>query len=351
MEVPMAHYLPDSRALWRALRPITVPLCATVLVLSACSPAAGPTGGQADILPSSDLNPPQVLDAGPTGARAFSLRFDEEVKAVGGSFALEPAGISLAPTARGSWLDIAFSSDQAPGKDYALAGEVEDAAGNHSRFLFRFVGWNDRPPTLRLSELQTAKNSSTLHPHRDYIELAAVNGGNMGGVELEWCSSVKVYSYRFPSIEVEAGERIVLHLAPESLPEEVDETGPDLTRSGGVDATPYGRDIWSGAGGLPDQSGVVALRWRPGGDLADGLFYAAEDKSGPLPDDKIATAFRGLVEAGLWSRSGAAAAWEDAFRWKPSVSRSLNRRADWQNGPAGWYLSESSAQSPGAPPP
>ncbi|MGO8695013.1 MAG: hypothetical protein ACLQMF_15235 [Rectinemataceae bacterium] len=349
----MNHILPDIRNRRRALRRIALLSCAAALVLCACLPATGPAGAEEDILPSSDLNPPQVLDAGPTGARGFSLRFDEDIEAVEGSFALEPAGISLSPTVRGAALDIAFSSDQEPGADYALAGEVEDAAGNHSRFLFRFVGWNDRPPTLRLSELQTAKNSSTLHPHRDYVELAALSAGNLGGVELEWSNSIRVYSFRFPNIEVEAGEFIVLHLAPESLPEETDETGSDLAQSGGVDATPYGRDIWSSAGGLPDESGVVVLRRRPGGEVADGLFYAAEDKSGALSNDKIAAAFRVLVDAGLWAATGAAPAWEDAFRWKPSVARSINRRADWPNGAIGWYLSESGAQSPGAvnPPP
>ncbi|MDA8425769.1 MAG: hypothetical protein M0Z80_06485 [Treponema sp.] len=322
-----------------------------VLLACACSPPAGPT--VAGLLPSRDLSPPQVLDAGPSGERGFGLRFDEEVSPVEGSFALEPAGIALSAASRGAWLDIAFSSDQVPGADYALAGEVADAAGNHSRFLFRFVGWNGRPPTLRLSELQTAKNSSTLHPHRDFIELEVVNGGNMGGVMLEWASSIKAYSYRFPSIEVEKGERVVLHLAPESLSEEKDETGTDLAASGGVDASPAGRDLWSLAGGLPDESGVVALRWRPGGEIVDGLFYAAESKSGPLPNDKLAAAFRGLVDAGLWTSAGALGAWEDAFRWKPSVSRSINRAALWPNGPSGWYLSESSGQSPGAanPPP
>jgi len=335
-----------------ALVRLTV-LCLFCLAFWACSPATGP-GSVGELLPPSDLSPPVLLDAGPTGSRGFAVRFDEDVEAVEGSFALEPQGIALSPVVQGARLDIAFSADQEPGKDYSLAGEVQDGHGNHSRFLIGFVGWNDRVPTLRLSELQTAKNSSTLHPHRDYIELAVLSAGNMGGVELEWSSSVKTYSYRFPGVEVEDGERIVLHLAPESIAEERDETGTDLALSGGVDATAAGRDLWSGAGGLPDQSGVVALLRRPGGDIADGLFYGADDKSGPLAEDKIAATLRCLVDAGIWSCAGAVPAWEDAFRWHPSVSRSLNRRADWACGASGWYLSDSSGQTPGAanqPPP
>lgn len=317
------------------------------LALGACAPATGP-GSVGGSLPASDLSPPLLLDAGPTGARAFSLLFDEQIEAVAGSFALEPASAELCPSVDGARLDIAFSADQEPGRDYALAGEVSDGHGNLSRFLVNFVGWNDRIPTLHLSELQTAKNSSTLHPHRDFVELAALSSGNMGGVELEWCSTVRVYSYRFPGIEVAEGERIVLHLAPEGIAEELDETGADLALSGGVDATATGRDLWSGAGGLPDESGVVALRRRPGGEIVDGLFYGADDKSGQLADDKIGAAVSELVDAGIWSLAGTAGAWEDAFVWHPSVSRSLNRTSDWIAGAAGWYLSATSGQTPGA---
>jgi len=51
-----------------------------------------------------------------------------------------------------------------------------------------------------------------------------------------------------------------------------------------------------------------------------------------------------LASAGRWPLAGAAAAWDDAFAWKPSASRSICLDA----GNGQWYLSALSGQSPGA---
>jgi len=327
---------------------LAIPITVLVLALSSCAPAAGPDRMDA-LVPDGDLCPPLVLDAGPTGAQSYSLRFDEDVEAVEGSFALEPPDALLTASSRGSWLDIAFSAPQRPGTDYAVAGEAADRHGNRTRFVFQFPGWNDRQPELRISELQTAKNSSSLHPHRDFVELLAMTEGNLGGVELEWCSSVKTCVYRFAGVEVACGERIVLHLAPEGLAGERDETGEDLAVSEGVDSSPTGRDFWSAAGGLPDQSGVLLLRWRPGVQPVDGLFYSADDKSGPLPEDRIAAALQTMMHAGIWNCASGGTTWEEGFRWHASVARSLDRREGGGCGPDSWYLSASGAQSPGLP--
>ena len=330
-------------------------LAASVIVAAvlACSP--DPVGG---LLPDSDLKPPLVLEAGPEGARSFLLRFDEEVRPLAGRFALEPGPRPASASAEGRLLRVGFESDLEPGSDYAVSGEVEDAAGNATRFVFRFAGWNGRPARLRLSEAQTAKNSSASRPHRDYLELEVAEAGNLGGIELSWASSNKRMSYRFPGIEVGAGERVVLHLAPEGIAAEKDEAGADLAASGGIDATPCGRDLWCSAGVLPDENGVVALRSRPGAPVYDGLFYADESRAGALGDNQLSALAAELGAA--WPVAGvaggeAAPAWEDAFRWRPSTARSLCRSSDnAATGSRAWYLGAAGSQSPGAvnaPPP
>jgi hypothetical protein len=326
---------------------VTVVIAAILsLVSAACVPDPEP-----GILPLPDLKPPLVLDAGPTGGRGFRIRFDEAVSPVPGSFGMEPGGVSLMPRAEGSELRVELSADQEPGLDYALAGEVEDGRGNSTRFVFRFAGWNDRRPRLRISELQTMKNTSKTNPHRDYVELLALSAGNLGGVELSWSSSVKACSYRFPSAEVKAGEYVLLHLAPEGLPEEKDERGPELALSGGVDASALARDFWSGAGALPDENAVLVLKDRSGGEIQDGIFYAGADKSGPLPEDRLSRLAGELVESGRWGSDSAALAWEEAFRRKPSASRSMCRSAGGLDGSArgieGWEESATGGQSPG----
>jgi hypothetical protein len=299
------------------------------------------------VYPAADLRPPELLEAEPTGSRTFLLRFDEAVTSVAGSLASEPQA-DLSGSAEGESLVVAFASDQSPGADYSLMGEVDDASGNRTRFLVRFVGWNDRAPPLLLSEVQPCKNSSKTKPHRDFVELEAREDGNIGGEELSWASSVKTATYRFPGIEVKKGDFIVLHLAPEGIAAEVDELGGDLAASGGIDATATGRDLWYAAMALPDASGVLALAIRPGSPPIDGLFYADDSKSGALGEGDLTEMLASLSSAGAWPLSGAAAAWADGVQWSGSTAKSMCRSLPGQ-GAASWSVGASGAQSPGAP--
>jgi hypothetical protein len=296
--------------------------------------------------PAADFRPPGLLEAGPSGARSLEARFDEPVTLVAGSLAIEPSA-GIRGTADGPELRVDFDEDQSPGLDYRLAGEVDDSRGNRTRFILRFVGWNGEPASLRVSEVQTGKNGSASRPHRDYVELEVLEKGNIGGEELSWSSTVKTMSYRFPGIRVEKGDFIVLHLSPEGLEAEKDELGPDTSASGGIDATAAGRDLWSGAGGLPDESGILCLRSRPGGPAVGGFFYADEDKSGAMGDDKLSALAAELAGAGAWTFAGPKPTWDDAFKWKPSSARSICRSGA-SAGASSWYVTPAGGQSPGS---
>jgi len=336
----------DASITERRLASLALPLTIAA-ALAACSPDS-----VAPLTPVVDLRPPELLEAGPSGARSFAARFDEAVALVPDSLGLEPEGIAVQGAASGSELTVAFEADQSPGLDYRLSGEVDDSRGNRTRFLVRFSGWNENPPAMRISEVQTGKNGSQTRPHRDYVEMEVLKDGNIGGEELAWTSSVKTMTYRFPGIEVEAGDFIVLHLAPEGIEAEVDELGADTTVSGGIDATVDGRDLWSGALALPDESGAMSLRSRPGGPVVEGFFYASDEKSGAMGDDKLAAFASDLARSGAWPAAGQAPTWDDAFKWKPSSARSISRCAA-AAGAASWYVTLAGGQSPGAvnPPP
>lgn len=314
---------------------------AAVLFFASCAPEP-----QSLVPTAIDLRPPRLVEAGPEGPRSFAARFDEAVSLVADSLSLEPA-LPLEARGDGRELRIDFGAAQSPGLDYRIAGEVDDAHGNRTRFLVKFVGWNDRSPAVRISELQTGKNSSKTNPHRDYIELEVLEDGNVGGAELVWASSVKTMSYRFPGIEVKRGDYLVLHLAPEGIEAEIDECGADTGLSGGIDATASGRDLWSSAGGLPDENGAVGLRKRPGGSFVEGCVYADDTKTGPIGNNKLSDLVAELASSGAWPIGGAEPTWTDAFAWHPSSSRSICRCSD-ASGKESWYVTASSGQSPGA---
>lgn len=313
--------------------------------LWACSPLP-----RESALPKGDFYPPALVSVQAEDGQGLVLGFDEEVRSLEGTYVLEDAqGRSipgLGAEAQGRDLALSLGIVQVPGAAYRLAGEVEDLRGNRCRFVLEFTGFNSRPPALALSEIRPQKNSSTKAPHRDYIELVALSGGNLGGVELSWLSSTKVLAYRFPAAEVSKGDMVLLHLAPESRPEEVDETGTDLALSGGIDAGPGYRDFWTALGGLSDASGAVLLRQRPAGKALDGLFYADEAKAGPLPEGRLRDLVLALGREGVWKIGEGGPAYGEALSWKPSASKSLLRLAG-----GGWTVSATGAESPGLPNP
>jgi hypothetical protein len=311
------------------------------VLISACAPPV-----ESIAPPPVDLRPPQLLEAGPSDSLSFAAHFDEPVVLVHESLAVEP-DLPISGSVEGSDLHVEFGAAQAPGRDYSLIGEVDDLRGNRTRFLIRFVGWNDHPPALRISEVQTGKNASKNNPHRDYVELAVLEDGNIGGEELTWTSSVKTFTYRFPCVDVRSGEFIVLHLAPEGVESEIDELGADTDESGGVDSTASGRDLWCSSGPLPDESGAVGLRKRPGGNFVEGFFYADRDKSGPLGDTKLSTLVTELAASGSWPTAGEVPSWNDAFAWSPSTARSMCRSGA-AAGPESWYVTTAGGQSPGS---
>jgi hypothetical protein len=321
-----------------ALRAIASFFVCALIAACAQNPSAA-------IYPTADFRPPGLVAALPASSKSLVLVFDESVTSLSGSLAVEPVS-GVRCRAEDKKLLVDFDAGMSPGADYLLAGEVEDGSGNRTRFLVRFSGWNDRAPRLRLSEVQTGKNSSKTKPHRDFVELEALADGNLGGEELSWSSSVKSANYRFPGAEVKKGDFIVLHLAPEGLAEERDELGSDLAASGGVDASASGRDFWCKAMPLSDESGALAIALRPGEAPYDGLFYVDEGKSGAIPAGKLADLVALMARAKVWPSSGEEASWEDGFSWKASTAKSIYRSGS-ANGPSAWSVGASGKQSPG----
>jgi hypothetical protein len=170
-------------------------------------------------------------------------------------------------------------------------------------------------------------------------------------MEFTASSSAKAVTWRFPGVEVGAGEILVLHLATEGLPAEVDETGTELLASGGIDSS-EARDFWSKSGALPDATGVLVLAESPGGKPVDGIFYSDGSKKGPLGEERLGLLVEELLDFGLWETAGLPA-WEDAFIWKPSSARTILRlpAGSLEGGAGEWGTSANGGQSPGRLPP
>ena len=117
---------------------------------------------------------------------------------------------------------------------------VEDAKENTLNVIVPFRARNDRMPALVFNELRSEYSK----PKVEFIEFLTLGAGNLGAMRLFIASSsLSNPVYEFPPVEVTEGEYIVLHLR---TVEEgcLDETGQDLSLSGGTETHDGSRDFW-----------------------------------------------------------------------------------------------------------
>ncbi|HPE37191.1 MAG TPA: hypothetical protein PK625_08570 [Spirochaetales bacterium] len=259
-----------------------------------CVPELG-----AGFVEAGDLCPPAVVEWGCLSGTELELVFSESAVAKTGDFS---AGADAVITAVG--MDdrrVSVSLDRAPppGARFSLSGRVCDVAGNVTGFVLPFWGHNPNPATLVVNELVT-QGSST---HPDAVEFRVVAGGDPAG--LCFCVGTRAdwdLRYVFPSLELAAGDYVVLHLRPQGLAEEVDELA-DRTASGGLDSSDSGWDLWyrEGGGGLPGANGALCLYGSPIGGLMDCVLYSERSSDSD-------TAYDGFGTAALRDRVAAAVA-------------------------------------------
>jgi hypothetical protein len=139
-------------------------------------------------------------------------------------------------------LKINFNKPLDEGKMYTANIQGKDSNGNSFTQIIPFRARNDRMPDIIFNELKT--EYGTTKSNVVFVEFLVRGSGNLGTMRLfVSCKSLSEPVYEFPLAEVTAGEYIVLHLR---TPDEscIDEIGPDLNSSGGIDALANIRDLW-----------------------------------------------------------------------------------------------------------
>ncbi|GHV25854.1 hypothetical protein AGMMS4952_04670 [Spirochaetia bacterium] len=218
---------------------------------------------------------------------------------------------------------------------------VKDEQENTLGVLIPFHSRNERVPRLLITELRT----EYAKPKVEFVEIKIQSAGNLGAIRLFIAgTSMTEPVFEFPSVEVAAGEYLVLHLRTLD-PASVNETGSDLGLSPGTEAFPDTRDFWvpeslkrlrkTDAVLLMDQDDTVLdgilLSENPGNTWAkEDLHQAAEllaaRKAWVSPQEAVIT--KGTTATRTICRDEAAA--------------DTNSAADW-------YITATSQASPGKP--
>ena len=294
---------------------------------------------------SADVIPPKITDLRITDSVSAEFDFSRNIQPLAKVFNISPdIGISDLLTS-GSTLKVVFTDSQLPGSEYYIKGAVKDTSGNTLTFCAEFYGYNPFIPSMIINEV-TTQGSST---HPDMVELFIKSDGNMAGAAFfEGTDEDSDSEYIFPSMEVSAGDYIIIHAKPEGTAEEITETD-DKTESGGIDASDSAFDIWpSSFSGLSGNNGVLSLYSGPGGSLLDAFLYSNRTSS----SDESYRGFGSLsvmkrmdyiAACGGWLFSGDLIAPEDCVDPDPStatrsvcrnsVSDDTDSRSDWHTAP------------------
>jgi hypothetical protein len=224
---------------------------------------------------------------------------------------------------------------------------VKDARGHTLNVLVPFTSRNTNVPSIQLTELRTEYSK----PKVEFVEFKAISAGNLGALRLFIASNgIEEPVFIFPSVEVRAGEYIVVHLR--SIEEGLlNETDASRTTSSGTEASPDARDFWvPGAVKLLRKTDAVLLM-----DQDDKILDAV------LLSDSADTAWAksNLTDAAALLK--AKSAWKGAddlllptdavFTSSSTLTRTISRNetlAD-SNSAADWYITATSSATPGSP--
>jgi hypothetical protein len=222
------------------------------------------------------------------------------------------------------------TSAQTPLQNYTLTVNNVTASGSNapvSPNTANFTGFVTMA-TVIINEVAPAEASS-----KDLIELYAVTGGSLNGLEIfEGSTSLKV----LPNVIVAAGDYIVIH---------INATGTDETSSKSESADtghiPTAWDYWSSDAGLTATDNAIILK-NSSSTILDACIYG--NNSGGWTGPTISTVIDPVIAAGQWTKAGVTFVESDAinhagtipagssFRRTPNGNDTNNSAADWTSG-------------------
>lgn len=300
----------------------------------------------------ADFAPPVVVGMQLADAVHLEVEFDEPVRLVEG-----PRGSSEISVAAASVdttrLLIRMEAAPSPERVHHVEAQVADESGNHLRFVARFHGLNALLPAMLINEFTT--QGSGRNP--DLVEILILTDGNLAGAVLfEGTPESWEQRFVFPSVDVRAGDFVVVHFKPQGVPDEVTER-LRADESGGYNAS-GAWDFWvEGGTGLSSNNGVLSLSENANGGYLDAVLYSNRTSASDEPyrgfgSRAVMERADALQAAGQWIASGQAIAPEDAINPDPSTgTRSMARGSDPsdRNSGSDWHVTPTRGLSPGAP--
>lgn len=178
----------------------------------------------------------------------------------------------------GKNFSVTFSNETEVGKTYVFKAQVTDLSGNSVHYERNFIGFNQNPAKLIISEICTKYDKA--QGISDFIEFFCIKSGNAYGLVISGAQKGAGYDYEFPSVELKAGEYVTVHSKSYSQEECVNETGEELNLSTAIRSCNEGRDLWrEGEENVFTNNDVIVLKDNNTDKICDGILLSESGKS------------------------------------------------------------------------
>jgi hypothetical protein len=292
---------------------------------------------------------PAYLGCRTAGTREIQFNFSQPVQVL--SFTSDPP-LPVQEITGGSPVQVILSGDIPGGEPYTADILVKDEEGNTLNVLVPFRSRNDRVPGILINELRTEYSK----PKTEFVELKTLEAGNLGALRLFIAgNTANPLVFEFPPLEAAAGEYILVHLRSIENNEAlmVNETGTDLSLSGGSDSSATARDLWvPGSVKLLHKTDAVYLVDQDDRILDAVMLSEADDPW--WSREHFVQAADLLHQQGAWVQGeGKIPGPADAvitYTIKTAMTRSISRdeTVPDSNSAADWYIANTSKATPGA---
>lgn len=262
----------------------TVTLICSFVIFAVAPVSCRMTEEGIEVVPS-DKTCPVIEKFEVTGAKSFNFSCSEKVivfQAFVNEGKSENLGAELPVNEivydeTGKNATVLLSDETDIGKNYVFNAIISDLSGNSVEFQQEFIGFNENPAVLIISEIRTKSDSKKMIS--DFVEFYCLKDGNTHGLKL--CSAAKGenYDYIFPAIDVKAGEYITLHNKTFDEEKSLNEFEDDLSLSTAEESCNSARDLWrkgtdSVIGGSSD---VLVLKNFSTEQIYDGIPYCKSE--------------------------------------------------------------------------
>jgi hypothetical protein len=218
-----------------------------------------------------DLKPPVLQNILIENSTSLTLNFDEAVYFEKDDYKSDPQLNLQSWTIEENTLIFNFNENQEPGRMYKCRSDVKDESGNILSFIIRYYGWNPQIPPLLINEFNPEGSGN----NPDSIELYVSGDGNTAGVTL-FLGTADFFSekYVLPSLDVQQGDYIIVHMRPEGLSGEITETDDKAVSTGKL-ASDMAWDLWvEGDKPVSGKNGIISLYTNPFGTVIDAVPYS-----------------------------------------------------------------------------